>query len=189
MKIWGKQICWQVMKSCYASCDLCIYCFTVTSISVVILCYHKDKPDGVSANTPHNMSDYTNYANNGTVNTAPLTVQMLNLSSGEGWVHSGTLHMSFVSFMSLLKCLLSHRSACSISCLSTVKKHIYHSLCILYRTHNSADSELTPCCWDGIILIISVPKSASQMTDFVWGNSFTNLIKTEMCWQISEGLP
>lgn len=66
------------MKSCYASCDLYIYCFTVTSISVVILCYHKDKPDGETANTPHNMSDYTNYANNGTVNTAPLTVQMLD---------------------------------------------------------------------------------------------------------------
>lgn len=52
--------------------------------------------------------------------------------------------MSFVSFTSSLKCLLSNKSACSISCLSTVKKHIYHPLYILYKTHNTADKELTP---------------------------------------------
>lgn len=71
--------------------------------------------------------------------------------------------MSFVSFMSLLKCLLSNKSACSISCLLTVKKHIYHPLYMLYKIHHSADKGLTPSCLGEIFLFGFVPKSASQM--------------------------
>lgn len=106
----------------------------------------------------HIISHYTNYANNQTVNTAPLTVQMLDLSCCDGWGNSETCNMSFVSFMSFLMCILYNRSLCSISSLSPVKKHIYHSL-YCTKTHNSVDRELTPPCWSRIILNISVPKS------------------------------
>lgn len=49
--------------------------------------------------------------------------------------------MSFVSFMSLLKCLLSNKPGCSISCLSSVKRPIYHPLYTLYKIHDSANME------------------------------------------------
>lgn len=44
----------------------------------------------------------------------------------------------------LVKSRLSNKPACSISYLSTVKKHIYHPLYAQDKTHDSADRELTP---------------------------------------------
>lgn len=51
--------------------------------------------------------------------------------------------MSFVSFMSLLKCFLSNKSPCSISCLSAGKEHIHHPLYTQFKTNRTANRGLT----------------------------------------------
>lgn len=103
-------------------------------------------------NTPQYLSDGTKYANDWAVNTTSLAAETPHLSSGEGWVHSGRLRVSFVSYVSSLKRLLYYRSARSISRLSAVKKHNYHALLKLWKTHVSTGRGLPPTCWGGGIM-------------------------------------